>query len=253
MPKGNHRGDTKPLEKKGVERSENKVRKGRGVPKIAGSDFPVSVAHNEKNGEFILLHRRKRVADMYLKGWSQWEMAHEIGVDHAVVLNDLKVIRETWLEKVLEGYDNIKAQELARIDLIESECWRAWYRSCEEEIVRTRSVEKENRVETEGDGEDKKIVGVKMVPTKIVNKKVSRKLIGDPRFIDHVQWCSEMRCKIFGLVKEKPTNINFINWDQIAGIVAEDTGSEDIEAQIKQLESGSGIQQVQGTRDDPPD
>jgi len=47
----------------------------------------------------------------------------------------------------------------------------------------------------------------KMVVVKEVTKRHSVGQAGDPRFLERIAWCIEQRCKIFGLVKERPTNV----------------------------------------------
>jgi hypothetical protein len=48
------------------------------------------------NGKFAVLERRKRFGDLYLRGESQWQIAHGLGVGQATISRDLETMREQW-------------------------------------------------------------------------------------------------------------------------------------------------------------
>jgi hypothetical protein len=56
-----------------------------------------------------------------------------------------------------------------------------------------------------------------MTLTKEQVEKVSKGQVGDPRWIDQVKWCVEMRCKILDLVK--PPEINQTNVFNIGDVL----------------------------------
>jgi hypothetical protein len=90
-----------------------------------------------KSEELALQQRRKQVAEMYLRGQTQWQIAHQMGVNQAQISRDLKVIRREWLNSAVQDFDARKAQELAKIDAVEAEAWTAWKRSQEpSEVVK---------------------------------------------------------------------------------------------------------------------
>jgi len=131
--------------------------------------------HNNKS---IIAERRKRVAELYLEGKWQTEIAKIVGVTQQQVSHDLGVLRRLWIQSSLINIDKIKAKELAKIDRLESEHWKAWFSSVGEKIRTT---------ETSGGKNDDEV----KTETKID--------AGDPRFLQGIQWCIAKRCEIFGL------------------------------------------------------
>jgi hypothetical protein len=130
-----------------------------------------------KSEEFALLQRRKQVAEMYLRGQTQWEIARQVGVNQAQVSRDLKVLRREWLGSALQDYDARKAQELAKIDQVEQEAWAAWKRSQEPvEIIKAST-----------DGNGKRV------------EKTTKGQCGDPRFLQVIADCIRRRGDIVGL------------------------------------------------------
>ena len=134
---------------------------------------------------------RRRVAELYLKGWLQADIAKEIGRSQSTVGRDLLELRKQWLESSLVDTDKAKAKELARIDVLEREAWDAWLRSQEDvETVTQRAYE------------------LKGVPIKEA-KRVVKGQTGDPRYLDRVSWCIQQRSKILDL--EAATKNRFVD------------------------------------------
>ena len=130
-----------------------------------------------QNKRSVISDRRKKVAELYLQGKWQSEIAGIVGVTQSQVSQDLTVLRRLWLQSSLINIDKIKSRELAKIDRLESEAWDAWESSVGKKIRTTESSgDKGNETKTE---------------TKID--------AGDPRFLQSIQWCIAKRCEIFGL------------------------------------------------------
>ena len=78
-------------------------------------------------------------ARMYLQGYTQREIRDSLNtrdgvkyqLSHVTVHNDLTKARELWLASALVDIDQVKARQLARLDLIERETWEAWEQSKE--------------------------------------------------------------------------------------------------------------------------
>jgi hypothetical protein len=124
--------------------------------------------------------RRARVAELYLHGRYQWDIATELGVTQGTISTDLKAIREVWRASAVRNFDEAKSQELARIDQLEREYWQAWLRSKEHKESTTTE-----KVQTGGN--DRMKAGA---------KKEARD--GNPAFLAGVQWCITKRCEILG-------------------------------------------------------
>ena len=124
---------------------------------------------------------RLRIADMYLRGRLQADIAEEVGLSEATVSRDLKVLHADWLRSANVDYSEAKAGELAKIDALEREYWQAWRRSQEDaETIRKKA--------TDVSGTERKEL-----------IKTAKGQAGDPRFLNGVQWCIERRCKILGI------------------------------------------------------
>jgi predicted XRE-type DNA-binding protein len=125
---------------------------------------------------------RRKIADLYFQGWLQAEIAEEVGVHQSTVSRDLKALQAEWLQSALVDFNKAKARELARIDRLEREYWRAWLRSVED-----KEVEVQEKVEA----------GDKQGRLKVSLRREGQ--AGDPRFLAGVQWCIEQRCQILRL------------------------------------------------------
>lgn len=136
-----------------------------------------------------LARDRRKIADLYLQGWIQADIAAELGISQPTVSNDIAALQSDWLASALIDFNEAKAAELAKIDRLEREYWQAWSRSCEN----AESVTQEGTA----DGVDKV-------------KKTSKGQAGDPRFLQGVQWCIERRCKILGV--DAATRIDLVDW-----------------------------------------
>lgn len=135
-----------------------------------------------------LARDRRRIADLYLQGWIQVDIAAEVGMSQSTVSRDIKALHGAWLASALLDFNEAKARELAKIDRLEREYWDAWQRSkldAETETVKGKGT---------GDTPEHK------------EKTMQRKgQTGDASFLKGVQWCIEQRCKILGV--EAPTHL----------------------------------------------
>lgn len=122
------------------------------------------------------------VAELYLKGTPVKDIANAIGVTGARGSQLVTQIRERWCELYLQNFDQIYAEQLAKIDRLEAEYWAAWQRSLE---IRIKTVEV-NATGGPGGGrsEDR------------TEKEDPR---GVPAYLDGVMKCIEKRCQLLGL------------------------------------------------------
>ena len=134
---------------------------------------------------------RRKMADLYLQGWLQCDIAERLGLSAPTVSNDLRSLQSEWRKSALVDFNKAKANELAKIDRLEREYWEAWQ----------RSVQDAETTRQEGDPRSK--------PTKVV--KTYKGQCGNPQFLAGVQWCIERRCKLLGIdaaQKESMLNID---------------------------------------------
>jgi hypothetical protein len=132
--------------------------------------------------ELTIESRRCRVAELFLRGIKrQGELAERLGVDRSTVSRDLKVLNARWKEAGVRDLDAAKGRELDRIDLLEREAWEAWERSKSGQETTTT----EQTTTPQGER------------SKAAFRKEEQH--GDPRYLDHVEWWIEQRCRILGL------------------------------------------------------
>lgn len=151
--------------------------------------------------------RRAIVARRYLQGVFQSDIAEEVGVTQSTVSKDLKAIQEQWRTSSLMDFGEAKQRELERIDALEEQAWKAWFRSCEK---RTRT---DNRVkgiqakpeEYEVDDEGKLVrKKSKVYPLEVDTKTVVYQRDGDPRWLATIQRCIQLRIKLLALDEVRP-------------------------------------------------
>lgn len=164
---------------------------------------------NEQAKELICSKKKVEIARLYMEARSQAAIAEQMGLSINTVAKYLREIREEWKQEYKELWETKKAEQLAKIDRVEEEAWDAWFRSCGEQITTKRTVReyRENVDSPRG--------GHVMVPIEQNREQVVRQQNGDPRFLERIQWCIEMRVKILGLIKasDHQTTVN-INWGQ---------------------------------------
>src|SRR5262245_9793644 len=78
-----------------------------------------------------IIKRRQQVADLILEGWNQGAIAEHLGVTQAAVSKDLKQIQVAWQESAIRDFDDARALELAKLNLIEREAWASFRKSKE--------------------------------------------------------------------------------------------------------------------------
>lgn len=130
-----------------------------------------------------IAQRRQRVAELYVKSWTQFAIAEELGISQPTVSCDLKAVRKQWLESSIRDFDALRERELQKLDLLEREAWAAWERS--------QQPAESTKVTQDGSG-------------KVAQKTVQHQ-DGDPRYLDQVHKAIAARRALLGL--DAPTRI----------------------------------------------
>lgn len=123
--------------------------------------------------------QRSQVADLYLRGFKQVEIAEQLGVNQATVSNDLKVIHNQWRDSAIIDLNELKHRELEKIDQLEREYWKAWEKSTKDTEVITQ------KAKSSDTGKE------------VILRREGQ--AGDPRFLAGVMTCIERRCKLLGI------------------------------------------------------
>jgi len=137
-----------------------------------------------------LARDRRKIADLYLKGWLQADIAEELGISDSTVSRDLAAMRKAWLKSALMDFNEAKARELAEIDHLERVAWAEWLESKEAKestVQKTSTSNRNKRVEAQ-------------------IRKETR--LGDPRYLGIIQWCIDRRCKILGVDAPTQTQVS---------------------------------------------
>jgi len=130
----------------------------------------------------ILAHREV-IARRYLRGDKQTDIAADLGVSQQTISVDLKAIRKAWLESSLRDFDEMKAQELAKIDQLEVTYWEAWDKSLQDVTEQTQYANSDRE-------------GNPVPERAVINVRTG---LGDNRWLEGVKWCIDKRLKILGM------------------------------------------------------
>lgn len=103
---------------------------------------------------------REAITRLLQMHFTQARIAAELQLSESMVSRDIGAIQQEWLLRASASQDRRMAAELAKIDLVEQEAWRAWQNS-------KGSQEKPRAPET--------------------------------RYLQSIQWAVEQRCKLAGL------------------------------------------------------
>jgi predicted transcriptional regulator len=125
-------------------------------------------------------NRMRVVAELYLKGWFQYDIAKHVGVTQQQVSYDLKCVYRMWRQSAIKDFDQLQERELVKIDHLEQTYWNAWQ----------KSVEKYEK-------NSKEYYGKKKILVKTKTDEMFQ--FGDPRYLNGVQWCINKRCEILGI------------------------------------------------------
>ena len=143
-----------------------------------------------------MAQRRDQVAELYIKtNLTMRQLGEKLGVTAATICSDLMACKEEWARRYAGNIEEKKKVELARIDALELEAWKAWERSAG---LHTKTTTKESPAA------GKQEAGPYAEPATTKEKTIHKeKLNGDPRYLDQVQKCIEQRRKLLGL--DEPT------------------------------------------------
>lgn len=190
--------------------------------------------HPDAHESLEIQERRKKTAELYIKGWRQSAIAELVGIHVSTVCRDLAIIRQEWRESRLDSTEAWIDAQLAKIDKMEMEAWEQWEKS-----------KGERKKLTKKEGES----GTGSYLEKSVTIEEG---LGDPRYLAVVDRAIERRCKILGLEKEpQQKSDNALAADAIVAIrqlrqeLIEDSGfqsSGNLAADAKPTDLGTASQ-----------
>ena len=126
---------------------------------------------------------RAAIAEAYLRGVPQYQIALDRGLTETTVSRDLAWLHAQWAARYADALDAHKAAELAKIDALERTYWQEWEASRTEHKRTTQHAE----------------AGTQGQPTPKRATVTTERRDGNPAYLAGVQWCIERRCKLLGL------------------------------------------------------
>jgi len=141
-------------------------------------------------------HDKQLIAELFTKGKSFREIAAEVNqlhgrnITHVTIFNDVKDLLNDWKKDRDKLIDYHKTIELEKINRLEKTYWEAW----------EKSIQGVKKSEVKKHGSPSSV-------DKIEKRDSEETGLGDPRYLDGVQWCIEQRCKILGI--NAPTKHDF--------------------------------------------
>jgi hypothetical protein len=146
--------------------------------------------------------RIERIAAFHLAGKTQRAISEICGISRAQLVRDLKLVRQEWTKRCSEGLRSLMERELARIDRIEAEAWRAWERSQQAITERLREVT------TSTEGESTK------------RAKRTRQSAGEQAFLATMLACVNARLKLFEMMRADNGDADDVVVDAVEVVVS---------------------------------
>lgn len=136
-----------------------------------------------------------------------WQLSQErpYNLTRSQISKDAQKIYAEWREAYLHNVNSVKARELARLDLVESQAWEAWERS-QQPQTETEEVEIDDNMDGRASYSRRKST----------EKSTGR--VGEVKYLQTIEGCIRARCRILGLESPKSVNINWRKQAAEAGV-----------------------------------
>jgi hypothetical protein len=72
---------------------------------------------------------RDHIAQQYLQGRTQHEIAADLGLSQQQISYDLRMVQGAWIESAIRSFALKRAEEIAKIGQLEHDYWEAWQES----------------------------------------------------------------------------------------------------------------------------
>jgi len=139
------------------------------------------------------------VAQWYCEGLTQSEIAQALGLTQQQISYDIKALIARWQASAKALIDELKAQELLRINHLERVAWQCFEASKGPLEIRIERVQSAARLASRGKrGGRGSESPAKLIPT-FLETRTEPGGPGDMQWLRLVQWCISERCKILGL------------------------------------------------------
>ena len=150
---------------------------------------------------------KERVAELYLEGNTQREIATQLGITPGRVERILEKAQDDWKKPAMRTVLEQRAVELARLAQIESEARKEWDRS----KLPKQTTMKQKQTGQSGDG--------KPASDKLQVQTTETGQTGDPRYLAEIQKCIDARAKLLGLYAPKKIDLKMEEQREMAAIL----------------------------------
>jgi len=153
--------------------------------------MPSPIRNVGRSSPLELENRRRQINALLIANFKPNQIARRLGIPTSAVARDIQAINQEWREKMLLDFADLKAKELARLDIIEQEAWDAWYESRRQQVVTEVAVQNSPRGE------------------KTSTKRRDERRDPDGRYLEIIMKCSTQRQKMLGLDQPRQIDEDF--------------------------------------------
>lgn len=139
--------------------------------------------------------RRDKVAQFYLRGIPQHEIAELLNTPQTVVRTDIQLIHRAWRLSRNEEVSQLKWREIRKIDNLELHAWQSYELSKQIKIVKSTRIKGLVQVNR---GTDDAPRWVHESPAER-GQTEETSVVGDIQWMKIIMWCIAKRCEILGL------------------------------------------------------
>lgn len=141
------------------------------------------------------------ITSLYLKGNSYRVIANKIKeelgqtISFVMVGNYVNKMLEEWKQQRVSKIDDMKTIELSRIANLENTYWQGWERS----LAGSKRTSDKQKAKPRRTRDVNGVLTETMSVEQAEKSSYTEETFGDPRFLDGIKWCIQMRCKILGV------------------------------------------------------
>ncbi len=163
--------------------------------------------------------RQAEVAELYLQGRTQFQIAQQIGVSQQTISRDIKMIRRRWAKESVRYHQQMVQEEFHRLRMLERSYWEAWEAS--KGLIETKRTSRRGAVAgIAGDDDGGENPGVIDASVETTTS------FGDPRYLQGIERCIEQRRRIAALDAADRAELKQVRAElkRIAQIIQESQG-----------------------------
>jgi hypothetical protein len=159
--------------------------------------------HANKRTNDQRLRDHVEIAASYLRGEPQHVIAQRLGLSRQQISYDLQVIRDEWRQSAMRDFEAHKAEELAKLDLLEREYWLAWERS-QQPLEHATHETVDDEISMPAGRRHQRVMRPRARSRTATRIEAQG---GNAAFLSGIMNCIEQRCRILGLCAPAAVNV----------------------------------------------